>query len=146
MDADLSHPPEQIPPMLDKMMKEKCDLVIGSRYVHDGAIKDWSIWRKITSNVSKFIVYPLTRVKDPLAGYFIVRRHVIKNTLLNPIGFKILLEILTKGQYETVIEVPIIFQDRVSGSSKLSKGVAFEYLLQVASLYFGKSMSFLKKT
>ncbi len=144
MDADLSHQPEHIPAMWDLMIRDSCDLVIGSRYVTGGTIKDFSILRKLTSKISKLLVYPLTRIKDPLAGFFLVRRKVIENRSFNPEGFKILLEILIKGQYERVREIPITFQGRVCGISKLSKDVVLKYLLQVMKLYIETVMSIFK--
>ena len=59
-------------------------------------------------------------------------------------GFKILLEILAKGQCETVREVPITFEERLYGTSKLTSGVILEYLLQVIRLYAEKAKSLFK--
>jgi dolichol-phosphate mannosyltransferase len=144
MDADLSHPPERIPEMWDLISQDSCDLVIGSRYVQGGAIRDWTMLRRLTSRVSKLLVYPLTHVNDPLSGFFLVRKGVVNNGYLRPIGFKILLEILAKGDYRTVREVPITFEERLHGSSKLSYRVILQYLLQVVRLYAEKTISLLK--
>lgn len=145
MDADLSHPPERIPAMWDLMTKDPCDLVIGSRYVPGGAIRDWTPLRRLTSRISKLLVCPLTAVKDPLSGFFLLHRRVIENGTFRPAGFKILLEILARGEYETVREVPITFEERLHGSSKLSHRVILAYLLQVLRLYVEKTKSLLQR-
>ncbi len=144
MDADMSHPPERIPEMWNLITKDSCDLVIGSRYVEGGGIRDWTVLRRLTSKISKLLVHPLTQVNDPLSGFFLVRRTVVNNGYLRPIGFKILLEILAKGDYGTVKEVPITFEERLHGTSKLSRRVMLEYLLQVVRLYAEKAASLLK--
>jgi dolichol-phosphate mannosyltransferase len=144
MDADLSHPPERIPEMWEQLTRNSCDLVIGSRYVPGGAIRDWTILRRFSSRVSRRLVFPLTRVKDPLSGFFLVRRGAIENRHLRPAGFKILLEILAKGQCEKITEVPITFEERLHGCSKLTSTVILEYFLQVARLYGERAKSFFK--
>ncbi len=141
MDADLSHPPERIPAMWELMTKNTCDLVIGSRYVPGGGIRNWTPLRRLSSKISKLLVFPLTRVKDPLSGFFLLRRKVIEKGGFRPAGFKILLEILARGEYETVREVPITFEERLHGSSKLSHRVIAAYLLQVLRLYAEKTKS-----
>ena len=144
MDADLSHPPERIPEMWNLLTQEPCDLVVGSRYVQGGAIRDWTLLRRFTSRISRLLVSPLTNVRDPLSGFFLVHRKVIERKSFRPLGFKILLEILTKGQYTTVREIPITFEERRYGSSKLTSGVILEYLMQVIRLYAEKMKSFFK--
>jgi dolichol-phosphate mannosyltransferase len=135
MDADLSHPPERISAMWEVMRRNDCDLVVGSRYVSGGKIENWPILRKLTSRASKLLVAPLTSVKDPLSGFFLVRRDAVERRSFDPRGFKILLEILTKGGVRKVREIPITFQDRMHGSSGLSRRVIVDYLLQVIKLY-----------
>ncbi len=145
MDADMSHPPERIPAMWNQIAQESCDLVIGSRYVEGGGTRDWTVLRRLTSKISKLLVRPLTQVNDPLSGFFLVRKTVVNNGYLRPIGFKILLEILAKGDYRTVREVPITFEERLHGTSKLSHRVMWEYLVQVVRLYLEKAVSAFKQ-
>jgi dolichol-phosphate mannosyltransferase len=77
----------------------------------------------------------LTDVKDPMSGFFFLKREVIDDVELSPKGFKIALEILVRGNYDRVAEVPIIFRDRIYGETKLSGGVILDYLYHVAKLY-----------
>ena len=135
MDADLSHPPEKIPELVEAIMKGGADITIGSRYIERGDIEKWPLTRKIYSKTATLLVKGLTRVKDPMSGYFFLRREVIENADLNPKGFKICLEILVRGNYDSVVEIPITFRDRLHGETKLSQGVIFEYLLHVMKLY-----------
>jgi dolichol-phosphate mannosyltransferase len=121
--------------MVGPLLNGEADIVIGSRYVESGGTEDWAIQRKISSKVATLAVRGLTRVNDPMSGFFFLRKKVIENVRLNPTGFKIALEILVRGKYDKVVEVPIIFKDRIYGETKLSGGVILEYLLQVATLY-----------
>ncbi|HVY55057.1 MAG TPA: polyprenol monophosphomannose synthase [Thermodesulfobacteriota bacterium] len=135
MDADLSHPPEKIPEMVEPLLKGEADIVIGSRYIESGGTEDWALRRKISSRVATLAVIGLTRVKDPMSGFFFLKREVIENVELSPKGFKIALEILVRGKYDKVVEVPIIFRDRIYGETKLSGDVILDYLYHVAKLY-----------
>ena len=138
MDADLSHPTEKIPELVKPIIAGDADFVIGSRYIQEGAIGEWPISRKLSSKLATLAVYGLTKVNDPMSGFFFLRREVIEGVKLDPQGFKIGLEILVRGNYDRVIEVPIVFRDRIYGQTKLSSGVIIDYLLQVARLYLSK--------
>lgn len=135
MDADLSHPPERIPAMLEPILSEGADFVIGSRYVDTGGIENWTAWRKLSSKLATLTVLGLTNVKDPMSGYFFIRRKVVEGADLDPKGFKIALEILVRGNYRRVVEVPIVFADRRYGKSKLGFNVVMDYLLHLSKLY-----------
>ncbi len=134
MDADLQHPPEKLPEMYSKIL-EGCDVVIASRYVKGGSVKGWSILRKVVSKgailLAHLLVPKLRGVKDLASGYFMLRREVLEGAELDPKGFKILLEVLMKGSYRRVCEVPYTFGLRRAGSSKLGAKTVVEYLLQV---------------
>lgn len=138
IDADLSHPPEKIPELIEPIMNGEADMTIGSRYIDEGGIEKWSGLRKMYSKMATLLVLGLTSVKDPMSGFFFLRREVIENKELNPLGFKIGLEILVKGEHKSVVEVPIIFGDRAYGESKLGGGVVIEYLIQLFNLYVSK--------
>ena len=75
MDADFSHPPALIGRMI-KEFKNGVDLVLGSRYVKGGRIKNWSLTRKLTSKIAVLLARPLTGVKDPVTGFFFVRKKI----------------------------------------------------------------------
>ena len=138
MDADLSHPPEKIAELVEPIISGDADITIGSRYIDEGGIEKWSFGRKMYSKIATLLVLGLTDVKDPMSGFFFLRREVIENKELNPMGFKIGLEILVRGEYENVIEVPILFGDRIHGESKLGGGVVLDYLLHLSNLYVHK--------
>ena len=135
MDADLSHPPEVIPRLYEAIKSEKAEIAVGSRLVAGGGSTDWPWYRKIVSYVARAFARPLTNVKDSTSGYFMVKKSVIEGVALSPIGFKILLEILAKGNYNKATEVPIVFANREGGESKLGTKEIFEYLKQASMLY-----------
>jgi len=135
MDADLSHPVEKIADMHNRLKDSSADMVIGSRYVQDVGIEGLNFKRKIISKFATLLAKPLVSIKDPMSGFFMIKKRVIENKKLNPLGFKIGLEILVKGNhYGSPIEIPIVFANRMSGESKLSEEVVFQYLSQVFSL------------
>lgn len=139
MDADLSHPPEIVPELIEE--GKNSDIVIASRYVEGGSIKDWSFTRRIISYCATMLARPLVRVKDPISGFFLFRRTVINGAKLDPIGFKICLEILAKGDYKTVKEIPFIFSNRSKGSSKLNLKEILGYIKHINRLYIRKFLS-----
>ena len=98
MDADLSHPPESVPSLVDALAKGDADFVIGSRYVCGGKTEDWSRLRWLNSAGATMLAKPLVgTVKDPMAGFFGFRRESLRHAdALNPIGYKIGLELIVK--------------------------------------------------
>lgn len=138
MDADLSHPPEKIPELVEPIICREADITIGSRYIDEGGIEKWPFLRKLSSKLATLAASKLTSVKDPMSGFFFLRRDVIESAKLDPKGFKIGLEILVRGKYENVIEIPIKFRDRLYGETKLSRNVIIDYLIHVTRLYIYK--------
>jgi dolichol-phosphate mannosyltransferase len=136
MDADLSHPVEAIPKMLD-ILDQKYDFVIGSRYVDQASMDEsWGWFRKFNSRIACLLACPLTSVKDPMSGFFAFRRTLLHRIdHLNPIGYKIGLEILVKANAHSVKEIPIHFADRKYGESKLSLSEQFKYIQHLRRLY-----------
>ena len=117
MDADLSHPIEKISEMYQAM--KNADLVIGSRYVKNGRIEGWNLYRKILSRGATFLARVFVNIKDPMSGFFMIRRNLVVNEEINSKGFKILLELLIKTNCKNVIEIPITFINRTEGKSKV---------------------------
>ncbi len=121
IDADLSHRPEDIKRLVDS--RKEADIVIGSRYIKGGKIVGWPIKRKIISKVAIILVsfFFNISVKDPVSGFALYRKETFKRLdgKLKPIGYKLLLEVLTKSPGSTVVEIPITFIDRKNGRSKL---------------------------
>src|SRR5260221_7475783 len=97
MDADLSHPPEVVPKVLDAI-GAGADLAVGSRYVAGGGIEDWPLKRQIVSRVACLMGNVLVPVRDSTSGFFAVRRSVVDGVKLNPIGFKIGFEVMERGR------------------------------------------------
>jgi dolichol-phosphate mannosyltransferase len=139
MDADLSHPPEAIPGMLAKLT-EGADFVVGSRYVEGGSTSDdWGFLRWLNSRVATLLARPLTSVRDPMAGFFALRRATFEaGQDFNPVGYKIGLELIVKCRCERVVELPIHFEDRRYGQSKLTFTQQLLYLQHLRRLYIFK--------
>lgn len=139
MDADLSHPPDKIPDLFGAIDNNEADFVFGSRYVAGGQTTDWSFFRKLNSWVATLLAKPLTTATDPMAGFFCLRRQTWQQAAhLNPLGYKIGLELLIKGRCKIVKDVPIVFADRHAGESKLTFRQQLLYLVHLKRLYFFK--------
>ena len=143
IDADLQHPPELIGDLISAI-EQRYDIALGSRLVDDGAMENWTLWRKTVSRGATLLARPLTEVKDPLSGYFFMRRAVIDGGKFKPIGYKLLLEVLVKGNYKQVKEVPYIFGTREKGKSKLGLDEYIKYLKLLCHLYLYKAKERLK--
>lgn len=135
MDADFSHDINIVPLMVAALESGEYGLAIGSRYVKGGGIENWPKRRIITSRVACALARPLTSVKDLTSGYFLVKREALEGVTLDPIGFKIGLEVIAKAHYGRAIEIPYVFVDRVVGESKLNQNEIFNYLKQLRKLY-----------
>ena len=137
MDADLSHPASAIPAMIARLEDGESDFVLGSRYVEGGSIHDnWSVFRKLNSIIPSLLAKPLCPLKDPMSGFFAIRRAEMPPTSrLSPVGYKIALEIFVKGSFARPSEVPIHFSDRQHGESKLSLKEQLNFIRHLGRLY-----------
>lgn len=138
IDADLQHPPESILQLLEKM-KAGADLAVASRHVEGGGVSEWSLARRFLSRGAQLLgllILPsvVGRVSDPMSGYFMVRRSAIAGQTLNPMGYKILLEVIGRGDIETIAEVGYVFQERREGESKVTWKQYIEYILHLLKL------------
>jgi dolichol-phosphate mannosyltransferase len=133
MDADLSHPPELVPSLLSAI-EDGADLAVGSRYVAGGGVEDWPIKRQIVSRVACLMGSALVPVRDATSGFFALRRSVIDGVTLNPIGFKIGFEVIARGRYRSVVEVPYTFRDRELGASKFGRREVGQYVVQLGQI------------
>ncbi|RLG86218.1 MAG: glycosyltransferase family 2 protein [Thermoprotei archaeon] len=139
MDADLQHPPEVVPKLIDKA-KEGYDLVIASRYMKGGGTEGWSFFRKLISKgamlIAKVLVPRCRGLTDVMSGFFIIKRDIIMNSItnLNPRGFKFLLEVIAKTNISNVAEIPYVFRSRYRGKSKLSSKEIINYLIHVLEI------------
>ena len=137
MDADLQHPPIILKYMY-KAMKAGADLCIPSRFISGGDDGGLNWYRKFVSGtarkIGQFMLPCLRKISDPTSGLFMFRREVIEQADLQPIGWKIMVEVLAMGTYSKIIEIPYKFQQRTAGESKLSGKVTMEYLKQLKNL------------
>lgn len=142
IDADLSHPPEKIPDMLNALAESNVDAVLGSRYVKGGSMDEvWPLTRKIASRVAALIAIFLLRInlKDPLSGFVAIQKKtLLAGDPLNVVGWKWGLEILIKCHCKKIREVPIHFSQRKQGYSKLTFKVILNYFLHVKRLLIYK--------
>ncbi|TSJ64481.1 glycosyltransferase [Starkeya sp. 3C] len=139
MDADLSHPPDRLPAIIQPVLDGSSDMVLGSRFVAGGGISGWPLWRLILSRLGAALAWPLTDVKDPMSGFFAVRRERLLAVDAQAAGFKIALEIIAGSTPSVrVSEIPIIFTDRVHGESKLGSAELVAYLHRLLVLAGGR--------
>lgn len=134
MDADLSHPVEKLPDMLRPILEGNCDATVGSRYIKGGDSDNWPFIRKVVSKGAGLLARGVTSMSDPTSGFMAIRRSILKGVELDPVGWKIVLEVLVKTD-PALVEVPIVFTDRCKGESKLSLKTQLEYLRHLGRLY-----------
>ena len=138
IDGDLQHPPEVLTQLWQKI-EQGADLAVASRHVEGGGVSSWSVIRRFLSRgaqVLGLVILPevVGRVSDPMSGYFMVRRKAIANTTLNPIGYKILLEVIGRGQIGEIGEVGYIFRERTEGESKVTWKQYLDYIQHLIRL------------
>jgi len=138
MDADLQHPPELLPQLVAGI-RSGHDLVIGSRYTPGGDLGKWNPMRKFLSAAAVWVTWPLQkrrlRAKDPMSGFFLVRRSCLDQVPFQQSGFKLLLEVLVRGRIHSVEEIPFAFGSRYRGASKAGFKVGWDYARLLARLY-----------
>lgn len=142
MDADLSHPPEDVPRLFGAVAQgsqgRMSDFAVGSRYVPGGSTEaGWGLGRWLNSRIATWFAWPLASVSDPMAGFFALPRSEFQRVAesLDPIGYKIGLELLVKTRARNITEIPIEFKNRLHGQSKLSLREQLNYLRHLARLY-----------
>lgn len=136
MDADLQHPPEAVPQLVACIASGAADFAIGSRYAGGSVEEHWSWWRRFNSWGATLLARPLTRVRDPMSGFFALHRDTWRRAAkLNPLGYKIGLELLVKCGCTQPEEIPITFAARHQGRSKLTAAEQFRYLRHLLRLY-----------
>ncbi len=130
MDADFSHHPKYIQKMMDE--SKNFHLVIGSRYIEGGGTKNWGWFRRVNSRTANLLAKKMLHIKcnDCTGGFRLYRREVLMSINLDNIyssGYSFLIEILYKCQRSGyhISEIPIVFEDRRMGPSKISKNEIF---------------------
>ncbi|MEH2115901.1 glycosyltransferase [Nostoc sp.] len=138
IDGDLQHPPEVLTQLL-RSVEQGADLAVASRHVEGGGVSSWSVARRFLSRGAQLlglVILPgvLGRVSDPMSGYFMVRRSAIANATLNPVGYKILLEVIGRGNVDQVAEVGYVFRERTEGESKVTWKQYIDYIHHLVRL------------
>lgn len=141
MDADFSHSPKELPNFLRKM--EDYDLVIGSRYINGVRVLNWPMQRLLLSYFANIYTRIITGlpVHDATGGFKCYRRTVLESIDLDTIksnGYAFQIEISYKVWKRgfRIVEIPIIFLDRRSGTSKMSKSIVYEAVFMLWKLRF----------
>ena len=138
MDADLQHPPETMPKLLQKALKDNADYVVATRYAKGGSAEGlgelttfYGIYRRFVSLAMKYftqiLFIPTRKTSDPLGGFFLFRKEIFDKATLDPKGFKILVEMLMRTKHDIVSEVPYTFLVRENDDSKatIAQGIEF---------------------
>lgn len=147
MDADFSHSPEDVPKLIAGIRESGADLAIGSRYAGGIRVINWPLNRLVLSVGASYYVKWITGmpVWDPTGGFKCWRRGTLESINLpsvksNGYGFQIEMNHRTWSRGFRIVEVPIIFADRVEGTSKMSKKIVVEALLMVWGLLLGNGL------
>jgi dolichol-phosphate mannosyltransferase len=142
MDADLSHNPDFMAKFIDAI-KSGYDVAVGSRYINGGGIKGWGIYRKSVSKTANALSQLLLKinVSDVTTGFRAYRKSALSSIDLDEIksdGYSFQLEILFKlfKKGYKIKEIPIIFEDRKAGESKLARKEMLNYIGTVLRLMF----------
>ncbi len=144
MDADGSHPVDSIGAMVKPILNNDADITVGSRYIKGGGMVGWPLYRQWISRIAAWFTVGITAMTDATSGFVAVRRSMLDTTVLNPIGWKIGLEIIIKHPALRLKEVPIVFYERVLGQSKMGLKEQWQYLIHVWQLYRYKFPTFLE--
>ncbi len=133
MDADLSHPPEKLPEIIEIINSGKVG--IGSRYVNGGGVRNWKLKRRILSKIGNFYARNLVKlpIRDITAGFIGIPKEIISKLNLDSIkshGYSFLMELKVSliNNGAQVVEVPIIFEERKEGESKIGRSIVTEGL------------------
>ena len=143
MDADFSHHPSYLPSLISAA--ESSDMVIGSRYIKGGGIKNWGIIRRVLSRLGNFYARNVLGVpiKDVTAGFTCLRVSFLQKLpwqAMRAQGYAWLMELkmLFYKQGARIYEIPIIFEERRSGLSKISRHIIVEGIIYPLRLRFSK--------
>jgi dolichol-phosphate mannosyltransferase len=138
IDADLQHPPEILWQLWQEMQRG-ADLAVASRHVEGGGVSEWNLMRRFLSRGAQMlglIILPevVSRLSDPMSGYFMIRRDTIAGKVLSPVGYKILIEVVARGRIRWIGEVGYVFQERQAGASKVTWKQYLEYIRHLLQL------------
>lgn len=141
IDADFQHPPEKLIDLYHNLSDS--DIVICSRRMYEGRVESWTLSRKLISRAAELIAKTLFKelydVTDPLSGYFGLNKNILRKTKLEPEGYKLLIEILIKTNYDSLKEIPYTFYDRDRGSSSIGFTEYVKYLKHLFKLKLNRN-------
>ncbi|MBW4551222.1 MAG: glycosyltransferase [Aphanocapsa sp. GSE-SYN-MK-11-07L] len=148
IDADLQHPPEVLLSLWQQMQRG-ADLAVASRNADGGGVSEWSLIRRFLSRGAQMLgllILPevISRLSDPMSGYFMIRRSAIANRRLSPVGYKILIEAVARGRFPWISEVGYVFQERRAGESKVTWKQYVEYIQHLLRLRLFLSARFIQ--
>lgn len=144
MDADFSHDPQDLPRLVEAV-ESGADLAIGSRYVDGGGTEGWPWHRQILSrggNIYAALMLGI-HIKDSTAGFRAFRDTTIAKidpgaSEASGYGFQIEMAWRTERMGLKVVEVPIIFRDRIHGESKMNRSIAIEAIVLITKWGFAR--------
>ncbi|MDW8806769.1 glycosyltransferase family 2 protein [Streptomyces scabiei] len=140
MDGDLQHPPSLVPELVATGERSSADLVVASRYIEGGSRAGLAgSYRVAVSRGATWLtksLFPrrLHGISDPMSGFFAIRRSAVTADVLQPLGYKILLELAVRSRPRRVTEVPFVFQDRYAGESKSTAREGLRFLRHLVGL------------
>jgi dolichol-phosphate mannosyltransferase len=140
IDGDLQHPPHVLLQLVTAV-KDGADVAVASRHLEGGGVSSWSFIRRFLSRGAQLIgliILPgvLGRISDPMSGYFMLRRESIVGVRLNPVGYKIILEVIGRGRVKQIAEIGYVFCERKEGESKVTWKQYVEYIQHLLRLRF----------
>jgi dolichol-phosphate mannosyltransferase len=143
MDADFSHDPRHLPTLLDTAVGG-ADVVLGSRYVEGGGTVNWGVMRQLISRGGSLYARTIlgVRIRDLTGGFKCFRRHVLETLDLEHVqstGYAFQIELTYRALQRgfDVREIPIVFEDRRVGQSKMSRKIFLEAFVGVVRLRLG---------
>jgi dolichol-phosphate mannosyltransferase len=140
MDGDCQHPPSLVPELVASGERVNAGLVVASRYIKGGSREGLAggyriaVSRSATWLTKALFPRKLRGVSDPMSGFFAIRRSAVTADVLQPLGYKILLELAVRSRPRRVTEVPFVFQDRFAGESKSTAREGFRFLRHLVGL------------
>lgn len=141
MDADFSHNPNDVPRLIQACVEGQADIAVGSRYIPNGGVKDWDWFRHVLSKGASYYVKLLSGlpVHDPTAGFVCYKKAVLENINLDKIkfigyAFQIEMKFAAWSLGHKIVEVPIIFEDRKKGTSKMDLSIVKEAIVGVIKM------------
>lgn len=144
IDCDFSHSPADVPRLI-AAAENGADLVLGSRYVHGGGVGNWGLMRRAISRGASLYtgLFLQMGVKDPTGGFKCFRRRVLETVDLGGItakGYAFQIETTYRAKQAgfRIVEVPITFDDRTKGRSKMSRRIVLEAVWRVPLLRLGR--------